>query len=207
MRHVVVASHGPAAVGVEFSLEDVGKHLDVVSPCAIAFCSGEEDVASVAVEVVAQSDLRQQLVEVVACVAVEGRGEGVSGFGSHYVCRHCHVGRGVIVDAYVVVVVSESECGDESRCEIDVRLVEDGEVVVGSVEGARCLHVDGHAHSPCAFYGSSSCCECCFAGHTCLHHSGCHRVEHCVVHGSVYGVGDGSGEGFVEVDGCPCLQP
>ena len=90
--YVVVSAHSILLVVVEFSLEHIAEHLDVVASSAITFRHKGVDIACLRTEIVSESDFRQELGVGLRARVGDVRGQMISGLTLGSAARHVHIG-------------------------------------------------------------------------------------------------------------------
>ena len=92
MFYVVVSAHSILLVVVEFGLEHIAEHLDVVASSAITFRHKGVDIACLRTEIVSESDFRQELGVGLRARVGDVRGQMISGLTLGSAARHVHIG-------------------------------------------------------------------------------------------------------------------
>ena len=207
MRHVVIAMHRLLAVGIQFGLQNVAEHLNIVSSGTVALAHGGVEITLLVVELVGDSYLRQNLVVIIFRLSIQGTLQGKGGLLPHHVCRHRHEGRRLIMDAGVHQVVADAERSHQSGGEVEIALVIEAQVGLRRMVNARSTHAHRHADAARLLYRSRSRRIGRSLGHSLIHHLLHHRSMDGGIHLLLNGVAYLRGHRLVEEHGSIGLQP
>ena len=228
MFYIIIATHGILLMSVEFGLEHVGEHLDIVASGTVAFRNEGIDIADVPVEAIGETDFRQQLGIGLLTAVDNMRSQMISGLTLSGAARHVHISEGVVLDFHIVDIESQTKGEFEVIAQEEVRLVEGSKGHRGCLERLGYGHLCRHGHaangSVNSLLGSSlgslrsrSLSD--GFGHALRHHLLEHLVVHLLIHARIHrllhsaphGIGDGIADrprdGIAEIDRCIGTQP
>ena len=93
MRYFIIATQCLLAVGIQLSLKDIAKHLNIISAGTIAFTDGGIDITLLIIKAISQTKFRKKLAVIIICLFIQGTPKCIGSLLPHHICRHCHIGR------------------------------------------------------------------------------------------------------------------
>ena len=154
MSHIEVSlherSHALCHIAL-FGLEDVGKHLQVISTGTESLADDSINVVSL-IKLLCQGKFWQQLLVTFICRTDESR--DISAVELHGATHHLSIASktelrtSVVVNLHVLVVVAHAKSETKVSCDVYVRLMQDSDILLRSVEQAwNAILVKGHQRS------------------------------------------------------------
>ena len=109
MRNIIITTHRSLTVGIQFCLKNIAEHLDVITTSTITLADYRIHITAMGIQSPSESQLRQQLFEMIVRATIEHTAQSISCLPAHHVRLHSHIGRTFVMNGGKHIIISQTQ--------------------------------------------------------------------------------------------------